>query len=150
MRLKILFLFALLFFAVGQVRGQQPDPARGQGPGQDPLGRSLFPPELVMQHQEEIRLSDEQKAYFKTEIRQAQANFTDMQWKLQDETEKMVSLVKQPHVEEQQVLGQLEKVLAIEREIKRAQISLLVRMKNKLTPEQQAKLLEIRAKSENM
>jgi|SRR6266480_3238018 len=44
-------------------------------------------------------------------------------------------------------VGQLEKVLAIEREIKRAQVTLLVRIKNKLTPEQQAKLVKIRSKS---
>jgi hypothetical protein len=37
--------------------------------------------------------------------------------------------------------------LTIEREIKRAQAALLVRIKNKLTPEQQAKLEEIRSKS---
>jgi len=61
----------------------------------------------------------------------------------------MASLVKQPRVDEPQVLAQLEKVLAIEREIKRAQVALLVRIKNNLTPEQQTKLLEIRNKSEN-
>src|SRR5271168_3285609 len=70
-------------------------------------------------------------------------------WKLQDEMEKLVSLVKQPHVEEQDTLAQLEKVLAMEREIKRAQVSLLVRIKNKLTPEQQAKLAAIRSGSGN-
>jgi len=70
--------------------------------------------------------------------------FTEWQWKLQDEMEKMVAIVKQPRVEEQQALAQLEKVLTIEREIKRAQVTLLVRIKNKLTPEQQAKLEELR------
>jgi hypothetical protein len=38
---------------------------------------------------------------------------------------------------------------SVEREIKRAQVTLLVRIKNKLTPEQQAKLVEIRSKSGN-
>ena len=37
--------------------------------------------------------------------------------------------------------------MATKREIKRAQVTLLVRIKNKLTPEQQAKLVEIRNKS---
>ena len=60
--------------------------------------------------------------------------------------EKMVALVKQPHVDEQQVLAQLEKVLATEREVKRAQISLLVHIKNKLSAEQQAKLEAIRGR----
>lgn len=124
-----------------------PGPGAGPGPGPggpDPLGQSFFPPELVMQNQQAIGLSDEQKSYLRTEIRDAQMKFTDLQWKLQDEAEKMVSLAKQSHVDEQQVLAQLDKVLSVEREVKRAQIALLVHIKNKLTPEQQAKLDELR------
>ena len=141
MKARALLACALLFLAAGVARGQQPD--------QDPIGQSFFAPELVIQHQEAIGLNEEQKTYLKTEIRQAQMRFTEWQWKLQDEMERLVSLVKPPRVEEQEALAQLEKVLAIEREIKRAQVTLLVRIKNKLTPEQQAKLLEIRSKSGN-
>jgi Spy/CpxP family protein refolding chaperone len=119
---------------------------RAQQPEQDPIGQSFFAPELVIQHQEAIGLSAEQKDYFKTEIRQAQLKFTELQWKLQDEMEKLVTLAKQPHVDEQQMLAQLEKLLAAEREVKREQVTLLVRIKNKLTPEQQAKLAELRSK----
>jgi Spy/CpxP family protein refolding chaperone len=137
----ILCLCAAVLLAVGAAHAQQPE--------QDPIGQSFFAPELVIQHQEAIGLSAEQKEYFKTEIRQAQLKFTELQWKLQDEMEKLVGLVKQPKVEEQQVLGQLEKVLAAEREIKREQVTLLVRIKNKLTPEQQGKLSELRSKPSN-
>lgn len=123
------------------------NPARAQQPDQDPMGQNLFAPELVMQHQEAIGLTDEQKIYLKSEIREAQLKFTEAQFKLQDEMERMVSIVKQPHIEEKDALAQLEKVLAMEREIKRLQVTLLVHIKNKLTPEQQAKLAEIRGKS---
>jgi Spy/CpxP family protein refolding chaperone len=138
MRTRILCICAILLFAGGAIRAQQPD--------QDPIGQSFFAPELVIQHQESIGLSSEQKDFFKTEIRQAQLKFTELQWKLQDEMEKLVSLVKQPRVDEQQVLAQLEKLLAAEREVKREQITLLVRIKNKLTPEQQGKLSELRSR----
>jgi Spy/CpxP family protein refolding chaperone len=100
----------------------------------------------VIQHQEAIGLSAEQRDFFKAEVRQVQLKFTELQWKLQDEMEKLISLVKQPRVDEQQALAQLEKVLAAEREIKREQVTLLVRIKNKLTPEQQSKLAELRGK----
>jgi len=138
MRAGILWICAIFLLAAGAVHAQQPD--------QDPIGQSFFPPELVIQHQEAIGLSAEQKDYFKTEIRQAQLKFTELQWKLQDEMEKLVTLVKQPRVDEQQVLAQLEKLLAAEREIKREQVTLLVRIKNKLTSEQQGKLLELRSR----
>ena len=58
-----------------------------------------------------------------------------------------MALVKQPHVDEQQAVAQLEKVLAVEREIKRGQVAFLIRLKNKLTPEQQAKLEDIRSRA---
>lgn len=138
MRTGLFCICALLLFAPGASRAQQP--------GQDPMGESFFAPELVIQHQEAIGLSAEQKDYFKGEIRQAQLKFTELQWKLQDEMERLISLVKQPRVDEQQVLAQLDKVLSAEREVKKEQITLLVRIKNKLTPEQQAKLTELRNK----
>ncbi len=145
---RLIHLCASLCLAVCMAAAQQPAPApdaRPQ-PGPDPLGQNFFPPELVMQNQQAIGLTDEQRNYLRTEIRDAQLKFTDLQWKLQDEAEKMLALVRQPRVDEQQALAQLEKVLSVEREVKRAQIALLVHIKNKLTPEQQAKLEDFRNK----
>lgn len=139
MRSRVLCVFAfILLFAGGSTRAQQTD--------QDPIGQSFFAPELVIQHQEAIGLTAEQKDFLKTEIRQAQLKFTELQFKLQDEVEKLLALIKQPHVDEQQALAQVDKVLAAEREVKRQQVTLLVRIKNKLTPEQQDKLADIRSK----
>src|SRR6267378_7558840 len=114
MRTRVLCICAVFLFAAGASRAQQPD--------QDPIGQSFFAPELVIQHQEGIGLSAEQKEYFKTEIRQAQLKFTELQWKLQDEMEKLVSLVKQPRVDEQQILAQLEKLLAAEQQGKLSEL----------------------------
>ncbi len=139
MKSRILVPLALVFLAAGLVRAQQPP--------RDPLAESFFPPELVMQNEQAIDLSDQQKNQIRTEIRQAQTQFTDLQWKIQDEMEKLVSLIKPPRVDEQQSLGQLDKVLSVEREIKRAQIGLMIRIKNVLTPEQQSRLQEIKNKS---
>jgi len=148
MRTRIAFISALICLAGCLASAQRPGPeARGPQPGPDPLGQSFFAPELVMQNQQAIGLTDEQRSYFKTEIRDAQMKFTDLQWKLQDEAEKMISVANQPHVDEQQALAQLERVLSVEREVKRAQIALLVHIKNKLTPEQQAKLEDLRGKA---
>ena len=138
MRPKFLFLVLMLLLSVTTLSAQQPQP--------DPLGENLFPPELVMQHQQALGLTEEQKNFLKTELRQAQLRFTELQWQLQDEMEKMIALVKQDRVDESQTLAQLDKILNLEREIKRAQIGLLVRIKNRLSAEQQAKLREIQNK----
>jgi Spy/CpxP family protein refolding chaperone len=131
----VLFLLASLV-----ATAQQP----GQQAGPDPIAENVFPPELIMQNQQAIGLSEEQKNFLKAETRKAQTRFTELQWQLQDEVEALVTLLKQDRPNEQQVLGQLDKVLNAERDVKRAQFSLLLRFKNNLTPEQQAKLREMR------
>ena len=128
-----------------------PPGQRGPGPGPggpDDFGRNLFPPELVMQHQSEIALQDSQRATLTSTIQQAQGKFMDLQWKLSAEGEKMGKLLQGPTVDESQVLDEVDRILALEREIKRGQISLMVRIKNTLTAAQQAKLTEIRGRNE--
>ncbi len=129
-----------LLLACGLLAPQQP-------PGPDPLAENLFPPDLVMAHQKAIGLDEAQKNFLRSEILKAQTHFTELQWQLQDAMEILVGLVKQNPVDEQKVMAQLDKVLGFEREIKRAQIALMVRIKNKLTPEQQAQLRKLRAEA---
>lgn len=105
---------------------------------------NLFPPELVMAHQQALALEPEQKAYLRKEVRDAQGRFTDLQWELQDAMEGLNALLKEERVNEQPLLAQLDKVLEAERQIKRAQMSLMVRIKNKLTVEQRARLRDLR------
>jgi Spy/CpxP family protein refolding chaperone len=130
--MKPIILAALLFKTL----------AAQQAP-EDPLRDVLFPPEVVMQHQQAVGLSDEQKNNLKVEVRQAQLKFTELQWTLQDEMERLSALLKQSKVDEKQAALQLDKVLAAEHEIKRAQLMLLIRIKNNLTPSQQIQLREL-------
>ena len=128
------------------VRPQQPgQPQQPPQPGQpfDPIAQNLFPPELVMQHRHEVGLTDEQKAAIKDEAIKASTRFSELQWQMQDEMETMANLMKGASVDEQRVLAQLDKILNIEREVKRTQLALSIRIKNKLTPEQQERLREL-------
>jgi Spy/CpxP family protein refolding chaperone len=145
MRHSILALAFVLSAASLSAQGAPPGQrAPGPGPGPDDWGRSFFPPELVMQHQSEIGLQDSQRTALTSALSQAQAKFTDVQWKLSAEGEKMGRLLKGAQVDEAQVLEEVDRILALEREMKRTQISLMVRIKNTLTPAQQAKLAELR------
>ena len=138
MKTKTLILCGALLLAAA-VRGQQPHPES------DPVGENLFPPELIMQNQKAIGLDEAQKSYIRTEITKTQGRFSDLQWQLQDAMESLGGLLKQDVADEQQVLAQLDKVLNLEREIKRTQLTLMVRIKNKLSGEQQARLRELRS-----
>jgi Spy/CpxP family protein refolding chaperone len=147
MRRSIL-AFAFVLSAASLAAQGPPPGQRPPGPGgPEDWGRSFFPPELVMQHQSEIGLQDAQRATLTSALQQAQAKFTDVQWKLSAEGEKMGRLLQGTQVDETQVLEQVDRILALEREIKRAQISLMVRIKNTLTAAQQAKLAEIRSRT---
>jgi len=130
--------------AQGPPAGQRPP---GPPPGQEDWGRNFFPPELVMQHQAEIGLQDTQRTALTSAVQQAQAKFMDMQWKLSAEGEKMGRLLQGAQVDETQVLEEVDRILALERELKKTQISLMVRIKNTLTAAQQAKLSEIRSRN---
>jgi hypothetical protein len=134
-----LVLFALVLFGV---------PFWGQGPqpGDDPIAQNLFPPELVMKYRQDINLDEGQSKAIKEAIQKAQTKFLDMQWDMQSESEKLVQLLKARPVDENAVLAQVDQVLNREREIKKAQISLLVRIKNQLSEGQQNKLMELRSK----
>jgi Spy/CpxP family protein refolding chaperone len=122
---------------------QQPQPRPPQ-PGPDPLGEAIFPPELVMQHQREIGLTDEQKAFMRGEIQRVTVRFNELQWQLQDAMETLAITMKEGSVNEQQALAQLDKVLDTEREIKHLHIGLAIRIKNKLTPDQQDRLQQMK------
>ena len=51
-------------------------------------------------------------------------------------------------MDEAAVLTQADKVLSLEREVKRTQLSLLIRIKNLLSDAQQDKLMELRKRSD--
>ncbi len=139
----ILLLAVFVTGAQGQQGSTQPPPASApmapQG-GPDPIARNLFPPDFIMSHSDDIGLTPEQRASIRDEIRKAQNQFTDMQWQLEDAVEALGGLLKSSVVDERAALSQLEKVLDLERSIKRAQLGLMIRLKNKLSANQQSEL----------
>ena len=110
----------------------------------DPIAKFLFPPELIMSHAQDLGLQDKQRETVKNEVQKAQSKFFDLQWKAREETDRMVKLLEQSPADEAKILEQADRVMALEREIKRTHLTLLVHLRNLLTPEQQAKLRQFR------
>jgi Spy/CpxP family protein refolding chaperone len=119
--------------------------AAPETPGPDPIGQNLFPPDLVFAQAGAIGLTDTQKANIQSAVLGAQSRFVLYHPRLQQATQTMGRLLGQSRVADAQVLAQLDKVLSLEREVKRTQIGLMVRIKNILTPDQQAKLRQLRS-----
>jgi Spy/CpxP family protein refolding chaperone len=114
-------------------------------PADDPIARYVVPPELVMRHSEAIGLTADQRDTIKTAVKEAQSGFIDPQWQMQTEAGRMVDLLQQRPLDEAAVLGQLDRILDLERRIKKLQFSLLVRIKNTLSVSQLEKLEKLRA-----
>src|SRR5688572_15710850 len=129
------YAIGLLVIAASAANAQEPEPE---------FAKYLFPPELVMQHQQSLQLTPDQRTAITNEIRALQLKVVELQWKMQDEAQKLTELVQGARVDEAQTVAQVDRVLGIEREIKRAHMALLVRIKNMLTPEQQGALAALR------
>jgi Spy/CpxP family protein refolding chaperone len=112
----------------------------------DDIAQNLFAPDLVFKYREDIGLDDAQAKALKSLVQNAQSRFLDLQWDMQADAGKLVQLLRTPKIDETAALAQVDKVLGMEREVKKAQLSLLIRIKNLLTPAQQQKLLELRSK----
>jgi len=144
-------LVTILFASVSVASAQEPQaPAAPDQrmmpppPPGDPLADSMFPPELIMQHQRELALTDAQKTFMRSEIQRTTTRFNELQWQLQDAMEALHETMKGNQVNEEQAMTQLGKVLDTEREIKMLHMGMAIRIKNQLTPDQQLKLQSMR------
>lgn len=127
----------LCFVSAAAAFAQQPE---------DPVAQLLFPPELVMNHQRQLGLTEAQRTQIRREIQAAQSRFLDYQWQMSDASEKMIAMLKANPVDEKKTLAQADEVMNLEREIKRTHLGLLIRLRNLLTADQTAKLEQIRAR----
>lgn len=169
MKTHVCILGTVLLFAVGTLSAQQPmtlqggSPGRGGGgpggmggpggiggpgggmqPPNDPFAENFFPPEMLIKHSRQIGLTEAQKETIKKEIQSAQSKFADLQWQLHDAMEALTDLVKEEKVDEKKAIEQLNQTLSLENQIKATHLTLVVRIKNVLTPEQQEQLQDLR------
>jgi Spy/CpxP family protein refolding chaperone len=133
MKRKCTVLFVALWLCAGATALAQ------SAPGGDPVAAALIPPDAVMAHQEALGLSDAQRKTIQSDALAAQQRFTTLQWQLSAATEKLVTTLKASHVDQERALAALDSVLALERQLKHTQLTLMIQLKNDLTAEQQAR-----------
>lgn len=112
--------------------------------GTEALERVLFAPELIMQHRRAISLTDEQRDAISRLIQDLQGKVVGYQWELLDDLESLTEVLEGDRVDLDRALDGMDQVLDTERRVKQAHLELLVRIKNVLTPEQQALLRRLR------
>jgi Spy/CpxP family protein refolding chaperone len=131
----------VILCALATVAHAQPKPPP---PPEDPIGDKLFPPDLIMGHQQELGLDDVTRKTIVAQIQQFQAAAVKIQWDLKAAGDALANLLAAPAVDEAKALAEADKVMVLEHDLKRAHLTLLIRLKNALTPTQQTRLRGLR------
>src|SRR5215471_4897276 len=150
MNTRSLTLTFVLLLVSGVGRAQQPQPPKPSGPqspASDPIGSKLFPPELIMGHQEELGIDEAQRTAILKEIEKAQSQVLQLQWQMHAATEQLAKALDTPKIDESKALAHADKLMTMERDLKRTHLGMLIRIRNLLSEPQRAKLAELRAKS---
>jgi len=121
--------------------------ARADAPAPDPIAQRLYPPELIMSHQQELGIDDKQREAIVKEVQALQNKVVEVQFQMSAAVEELTKLLDAPRVDEARTVAQADKVMGFERDIKRAHLGALIRIRNLLTDAQRAKLAALRAKS---
>lgn len=110
----------------------------------DPIARTLFEPELIMKHRRAINLTDAQRDAISKLITELQGQVVSLQWELQEQTESLAEELARPRIDLDRAQDRMGRVMQTERKIKEAHLTLLVRIKNSLRPDQQEALKKLR------
>ncbi|HEX8911268.1 MAG TPA: hypothetical protein VF796_02830 [Humisphaera sp.] len=115
-------------------------------PRPDPLADAMIPPQLLLQHADEVGLDAGQKEFIQGRLQKMQEMYPELQRQLQKEVAALGQLLGQEHPDEQEAVAQLDKVLEGERQIKHAQLSLALAIRGTLTGEQRERVKRLQQK----
>ena len=100
----------------------------------------LFPPNVILQHQDALQLSKEQFTAIKAAVVEVQANVAGHEWDLREAYMNVMSELDKSPVDEGRVMEFVDKALVAENQVKKEQVVMLIRLRNLLTDEQLAYL----------
>jgi len=115
-------------------------PSWAQGEKGDVFKGKLFPPNVILEHQAELKLSKQQFTAIKKSVVEVQANVAEHEWDVREAYQNiMIELDKAP-IDEDTTLEYVHAALLAENQVKKQQMAMLIRLKNLLTDEQLAYL----------
>jgi len=147
-KLCVTLALALILLTVPSLAAAQPmEPPMGGGPpgvGGPSFLENVFPPGLIMHHQTDIGLTDAQREAITKQMEEAQKAMVTLQWDVERESGQLGKLLAAERIDEAAALRQADQVMSAEERLKKAHLTLLIRIKNDLTPAQQQKLRQLR------
>ena len=148
MRRTIPFAVTILTLCCALGEGAQPDAEPAAMEPRAFLGppaflEHVFRPEVIMQHQRDIGLTAGQQDEITQAMRETEGKLVDLRWRFEAESQELAKILEAERIDQSAALGQAERVMAIEQQIKREHLAMLIRIKNQLTKVQQQKLREL-------
>ena len=133
----VLFGFSLCLCALVQAQGMAGDRSK-----QEVIKMGLYPPDIIMRHQQRLGITDDQRANILKAVRTFQSDVAELQWNMQNGQQLMLQSFSDYPIKTDQALAQAEQVLEMESGFKLAHFKLLIAIKNTLTQEQIALINE--------
>ncbi|MFK7974731.1 MAG: Spy/CpxP family protein refolding chaperone [Halioglobus sp.] len=100
------------------------------------LRMGLYPPDLLMRHQQKLGITDTQRKRIAALVRDFQEEVADLQWNLQNDQQTLNQALSGYPISAADTLEHAQKVLVLESEFKLAHFRLLIGIKNVLSKEQ--------------
>ena len=112
--------------------------AMAQGPGKqkDVFKGKLFPPNVILENQDELGLSKEQFTAIRAAVVEVQSNVAEHEWDLREAYRSVLDELDKQPIDEDEVLSKVEAALRAENEVKKLQVTMLIKLRNLLTDEQ--------------
>lgn len=125
-----LFVIACLLILTAPAQAQQP------APGRDVFKGRLFPPNVILEHQDELGLTKDQFTAIRAAVVDVQSNIAEHEWDLREAYRRVLDGLDQTPIDEERVLADVDAAMQAENEVKRMQVGMLIRLRRLLTDEQ--------------
>ncbi len=106
---------------------------RGKG---DVFKGKLFPPKIVLEHQDALGLTKNQFKAIKAAVVEVQTNVAEHEWDMREAYRRVLAGLDEMPIDENSALENIRAVLLAENQIKLAQVTMLIKIRNLLTDEQ--------------
>ena len=118
--------------------------AQDSVPGKDPFNGRLFPPNVILEHQQALDISEQQLAAIRAAVIEVQGKVAEHQWDLREAYQRVMTELERSPIDEEQVLANIDQALLAENRVKKTQVAMLIKLRNLLTDEQVDYLRSVR------
>ena len=126
-------LIAISFCVVATAQAEGLD---GKKSNREVFMMGLYPPDIIMRHQQRLGISDEQRRNISRAVKEFQSEVAELQWTMQNEQQLMRQSFSGYSIPTEEALARAERVLSLESEFKLAHFKLLIATKNELDEKQ--------------